>query len=278
MDGKKTLALLMSGLLSLPWAVPAQSAEFCVNDAVTLQAALDTAGSNGENDTIRLVQGIYGGSFSFYAVEGYAITLLGGYGPGCGSRVIDPSNTALDGGGSVRPLLLSYELDFGCGDIVLEGITFRNGDSGTEYGGGLYANAYCPSDPGSAFTVNKCAFINNVSLRGGAAYLLSQSGAGTSRDITITGNTVTGNTGNDGYGGSTSPRRPTGARPRGISPSQRTPFQGTSVVKKLGLSAFTPIQRQRLREKLSSPKMGSLVIRAMGMQAVFMPVAPLAQG
>ena len=82
-------------------------AEFCVTNAAELQNALSTAATNGQDDTIKVVQGTYSGNFEYNSGKGHSITLLGGYYTGCTSRVVDPANTVLDGHG--RSLLC---LDF----------------------------------------------------------------------------------------------------------------------------------------------------------------------
>ena len=47
------------------WAGGALGAEFCVSNETDLQAALDIAGGNGEDDVIKVQQGTYRGNFSY---------------------------------------------------------------------------------------------------------------------------------------------------------------------------------------------------------------------
>jgi len=145
--------------------------DFCVDPAgggthTDLQAALTQAAGNGQNDTIKVVQGIYLGNFSYNSNEGYNLMIEGGYTSGCGCRKINPANTVLDGNMSGRVLVLE---DTDGGDILVEGFTVRNGSGGSNHGGGIYARSYSSLDSAG--------------------------------DITIKNNIVTGNNVADGYGG-----------------------------------------------------------------------------
>ena len=62
------------------------AADFCVDNAVDLQAALSEADTNGQDDTIRVVQGTYltlGVPFSYNSPEDFSVEILGGYTSGC---------------------------------------------------------------------------------------------------------------------------------------------------------------------------------------------------
>ena len=113
----------------------------CVSDAAGLYSVLLKAASNGQHDVIRLVRGQYNGGFFYDSSEALDLTILGGYNASCGSRMVDPANTVLDGAtpcGRVLELSASKPADF-----VLEGVTLRNGGGGggdyCEDGGGLWA-------------------------------------------------------------------------------------------------------------------------------------------
>ena len=200
MLSNKTIALWMLVLLVL-LVVPAQAAQFCVGDEAALQSALSTAQGNGENDIIKVVQGTYYGNFTFngaYNTEAYDIAILGGYAPGCGSRVIDPSNTILDGGEIAKALYVNFNSV--CGNVVVDGLTFRRGYALYE-AGGLHVSAGSDSGPGGAITVTNCNLTDNVGGYGGGAYLFSVSNSGTGGNIIVTHNTVSGNTAYDGNAG-----------------------------------------------------------------------------
>jgi hypothetical protein len=178
----------------------AWGAEFCVDNATNLQNALNTAAENSQDDTIKVVQGTYSGNFSYSSSQGYGITLEGGYALGCASRVVDPANTTLDGGGSGRVL---YLLNGSGGDIQVDGFTIQNG-SISGGGGGIYAYSFS-----ALATAGNVTLLNNIiqgnsatgSGEGGGAYARSASNSGTAGNITLLNNTVTGNTSGNFGGG-----------------------------------------------------------------------------
>ena len=108
-------------------------ATFCVSNEAELQAALTAAASNGEDDTIQIVQGTYNGNFVYASTEANNLTVEGGYTEGCASREIDPANTVLDGGGTDMVLALVSQ---GAANFTLEGLTLQNGASSTNFNGG----------------------------------------------------------------------------------------------------------------------------------------------
>ena len=92
----------------------AQAAIFCVDTPSALQSALIEAATNNEDDTIQVVQGTYltpGNQFEYISQENFSITLLGGFATGCQSRVLDPTNTILDGQNANRVIRINP----GCG-------------------------------------------------------------------------------------------------------------------------------------------------------------------
>ncbi len=90
--------LLMAALLLLLGiAQPTLAGVFCVNTAVGLQNSLILAAANGQDDEVRIVQGTYVGNFVYASTEAQALSVLGGYETGCSTRMLDPTNTILDG-------------------------------------------------------------------------------------------------------------------------------------------------------------------------------------
>ena len=169
------------------------AATFCVSNATELQTALTTAQSNGEDDTIQVVQGTYNGNFTYAATEANNLAIEGGYTSGCASRVVDPANTVLDGGGVDNVLALVIQT--GAADFSVEGLTIQNGSASTvENGGGVYIKN------NGATTLNRNIFSNNSSP-GGYGGGLYNSGRGTLTDNTFTGNTA-GGSGGGALGGS----------------------------------------------------------------------------
>ncbi len=73
----------------------------CSDGTCWFQSVLDAAESNGEDEEIRVAQGIYNfetdKSFKYDASEGKNITLKGGYDTACQTQTLDPSNTVIKG-------------------------------------------------------------------------------------------------------------------------------------------------------------------------------------
>jgi hypothetical protein len=110
----------------------AHAATFCVDSESALQAALESSESNGADDVIRLVQGVYSGSFDLlgtFVFEARSVTLEGGYSNGCVSRNPDPSNTVMESSGGKVLGLSACVLLSGCetGDFTVDAITLRGG-------------------------------------------------------------------------------------------------------------------------------------------------------
>jgi hypothetical protein len=104
----------------------------CVSTSTEFQTALNAAWLNGMNNIIKLVQGTYGISgnggsvFSYWSSEPYALIIRGGYTAGCAARVLDPSNTVLDGEGAGKVLsLAAYSLSRFAG-LAVEGVKVQN--------------------------------------------------------------------------------------------------------------------------------------------------------
>jgi hypothetical protein len=149
----------------------AQAAVFCVDTPSALQSALNVAATNNENDTIQVVQGTYltpGSQFEYSSQENFSITLLGGFAAGCQSRVMDPTNTILDGQNADR--VIRIDPWWGSGHIVFQGFIVRNGNpSDSEGGGGLYFGG--TADSSGNYTIDHNIFIGNTSSnRGGGLY------------------------------------------------------------------------------------------------------------
>lgn len=128
------------------------AAVFETNNAAEIQAALDAAASNGEDDTIRIVAGIHevnGSTLSFVSTECYSLLI-----EGQGRR-----ETVLDGGGQVRVMAIDTiqtSIDVGT-TITVSGMTFRNGFTDDGGGGGLSVVVDLAD-----IVVTKCEFLNNV--------------------------------------------------------------------------------------------------------------------
>ena len=118
----------------------ARADTFCVSTAAELQAALTITASNGQDDAVQVVQGLYEGNFIYAtATEAFDLGIFGGFLPGCGSQVVNPSNTLLDGLGAGTVLALSTDQTV---NFEMEGLTLQNGVATSGKGGGLFASTH----------------------------------------------------------------------------------------------------------------------------------------
>jgi len=139
-------------------------ATFCVSNATELNTALNTAESNGEDDTVKIVQGTYNGNFTYASTEGNSLAIEGGYSGECVTRTIDPANTILDGAGISMVLALVSQ---GSTFFFVEGLTVQNGKSDDpNRGAGLYVRT---GNSGTVLITNNI-FSGNRSNNGGGVY------------------------------------------------------------------------------------------------------------
>ena len=135
----RTLTVVCFVLLTF-CSTTASAATFCINDATKLREALSTAASNGQADVIQLERGVYRGGFVYESdadsgTEG-SVKLQGGFGVGCGSRIVSSSNTVLDGRSRSRVLgLFGHHGE----DFAIEGLSVKNGYARGP-GGGVYVS------------------------------------------------------------------------------------------------------------------------------------------
>ena len=152
------------GIFIFENAKPALAADFCVGTAAQLNAALTTATTNGEDDTIKVQQGTYNGNFIYVSEEAFGVTIKGGYTDGCSSRVVDATNTVLDAQNFGRVLTLNCPSVVA--DFVVEGITIQNGNVSGKSGGGLYIDSN-----GNAVVSTNIIANNNSSGSAGGGYI-----------------------------------------------------------------------------------------------------------
>ena len=153
-------------LFSIPFFIATvKAATFCVSSASELETALATAASNGEDDTVQVVQGNYFGNFIYASTEAFNISIEGGYTTTCSSRVVDASNTVLDGSNSESVLVFSSNQ---IANFSVDGLTMQNGTaqtigpSGGTSGGGLKV-----STNGSLTLTNSTVSGSSASSGGG---------------------------------------------------------------------------------------------------------------
>ena len=121
----------------------------CSDHLCSLQAALDTAVMDSADITIKVAMGTYTGNFVYECDSGYGygdLVLEGGWTEDFSERIVDPSNTILDGDNQERTLKLVKYYGKSYGGIGVEGFTIRNGTTSAGSGGGLMVLTYSPGD------------------------------------------------------------------------------------------------------------------------------------
>ncbi len=119
----------------------AHASTFCVNSATSLQAALNTAGTNNQADLIEIVAGTYTappGGFFYISSEANGIDIYGGYTSGCTQRTA--ARTTLDGSGLYQIMRIILNASSTAVNIDIRRITFIDGKATTS-GGGLMLSA-----------------------------------------------------------------------------------------------------------------------------------------
>ncbi len=161
---------LLSCLALLLFAIHARAATLCATNASELQAALNTASNNQEDDVIRLETNTYNapsGGFAFFSQDDYDITLSGGWttfsGTPCGRRKTNnPVYTQLNGNGTSRVLDIFPNTHT---NVQVELITFVDGDTSSLSqqfeGGGL--RVVGAVDYQGNVTIERNIFKSNVS-------------------------------------------------------------------------------------------------------------------
>ena len=164
--------------LVLSLACNTQAAIINVPGDMSLQAALDTAETNNEDDIINIDGGIYttGVAFTYDAELNRALSIVG-----AGSGV-----TILSGGNTTRVLDLRTDglANDSNADINVQGLTIRHGSSAA-YSGGLYILTKAAD-----VRVDDCFFFDNAGPAGALYIEASSSGA-----IAVTNSTFTQNDG-----------------------------------------------------------------------------------
>ncbi len=117
---RTTLLILLLCLSPSSW-----TATVCVDSAVNLVQAIDAIEDQPEGSiyTIKIVQGTYNvdGAIQMQEAYGHGVRVLGGYTAGCVSRVVNPSNTVLDGRGASSVLgVWNRDAD---SEVLVEGLT-----------------------------------------------------------------------------------------------------------------------------------------------------------
>jgi len=193
------LALALTGKgWAATFTVTPSSDNNCSDFDCTLLDALNIADKNGENDTINIQAGTYHTSgivFKYTPAtnENYPLTIVGA---GAGTTILDGGNAD-----QVMQIDISGLTDDSNAQIIIRGITFREGKYSIGYGGGLHVETISAD-----ISVENSEFDNNsTNNEGGGAYAYSSSGT-----ITLTNNNFSGNSANwEGGGACVYPSRGT---------------------------------------------------------------------
>ncbi|MGB8634686.1 MAG: choice-of-anchor Q domain-containing protein [Rhodanobacteraceae bacterium] len=244
---KITLCLPLLLLAALP---SARAATYCATTSAELQAALNSADSNQQDDVILIQTGTYNaptGGFVFDSVAGsddFDISLSGGWTPffgnPCGQQVSpDAIATKLNGNGTSRVMNIYPNVHSG---VHIELITFLGGNTVSapppQAGAGLHINSYTgylgeitiernifmsntagnfggglAGADGSAVTIRNNLFLANQAMCRNGAASLTYNGSGTAYFVN---NTVAFNSVGDNCNGTTAAG---GLRVGGLSPA-----------------------------------------------------------
>jgi len=165
---QKTFTLLFILLLTTEQS---RSATFCVKNSMELDAALQTAGLNGESDLIKIANGTYisdGTGFGYNGPIDFDIEISGGWslflGNFCGIQVYStPFNTVIDGNHSNRAFYIEPS---NSSDVKVTNLMFTNGVAPVDQRGGGLNVQTLQSYMGNISILNN-AFINNTAKFGG---------------------------------------------------------------------------------------------------------------
>ncbi|WP_223789745.1 hypothetical protein [Marinicella meishanensis] len=172
---QQALILALMATIMGVFTAPIQAADFCVDTASEFQEALDDAASNGQNNHIKLVSGVYLTSSNSVPNTGFvhqnsmpgSLTISGGWSlSGSGNchftRVRDSAYaTVLSGSGQDQ--VLSIAIGNVNANISLSNLSINNGASGGTSGpvGGLVIRGYTSQDLAGDVLLDRLVFNGN---------------------------------------------------------------------------------------------------------------------
>ena len=189
----------------------ASAATLCVDTVEGLRDALEITQANGLDDTIQIVRGTYhvgGNHLIFNSSEAHSVNIVGGFAPGCASRLHDASLTVLDGGDTTQIFNVTTSNDFELHFLTLQH-GFISGSSGgtmAVFGNGAASQVLAANvivrDGSSDYGVGALIFsvagtvtlqdnlVTGITSPGGAVYV----GGEATVAVHLVNNTVIGNT------------------------------------------------------------------------------------
>lgn len=207
-----TIRLLLAfGIGAAIVSTPAIAATVCVDNVQALRDALQSTQNNGDDDTIQVVRGSYhlgGSQLLFNSSEAHSINIVGGFAPGCTTRVRNAAITMLDGDDSSPIFNVSTSNDFELHFLTLQHglISGSSGGVMAVFGSGSASQALLANviarDSSSDYGIGGVIFsvagtvivqdtlITGVTSPGGALYV----GGDTTVAVHLTNNIVAGNT------------------------------------------------------------------------------------
>jgi len=189
----------------------APAATVCVDTVQALRDALDTTAANGTDDTIQVVRGTYhlgGSSLLFSSAEAHSVNVVGGFAPGCGTRLHNAAMTVLDGDDMSPIFNVTTSNDFELHFLTLQhgNLVGSSGGAMAMFGNGAASSALLANiivrDSTSDYGVGGLIFsvagtvtlqdnlVTGIVSPGGALYV----GNDTTVAVHLTNNTVVGNT------------------------------------------------------------------------------------
>jgi len=161
---------LLVGTMFVPQVM---AAEFHVTNATQFQSALDTAETNGEDDTIYLAAGIYRGRFEYKPPDSEHKSLTITSEPG-----LNPDDVILDAQDAPYPLRIYDERGGAISDLKVIGLTVQNGRTG-----GLIISVDTYN-----ILIRDCVIKNNISQSSGGGLFID-----TFKKVTLENNLITNN-------------------------------------------------------------------------------------
>jgi hypothetical protein len=197
--------LLVFVLLSTCCIASVGAATFCATTSAELQAALDTAETNGEADEVRVLTGTYtapAGGFSYNAIGSsgpdQSIEISGGWSGtigGCGQVLEENAAlTVLSGDLSNRVMSVLLPSD---ADATVRLLSFVSGNTSGQFaGGGLNVQGTNPYN--GVITIERNIFLNNEAENGGGLNVFYT--GSTAANTLIVNNLFAGNHARDNAG------------------------------------------------------------------------------
>jgi hypothetical protein len=202
---------LFAGIMGGLASTTAAAATVCVDTVQALRDALQTTAANGDDDTIQIVRGVYhlaGSVLLFNSGEAHSINIVGGYAPGCATRLHNAAMSVLDGDDSSPIFNVTTSDDFELHFLTLQHglISGSSGGVMAVFGNGaasslLLANIIA-RDSNSDYGVGGLIFevagtvtlqdnlVTGITSPGGAVYV----GSSVTAAVHLTNNAIVGNT------------------------------------------------------------------------------------